>query len=148
MNEILRSILFLLTILITHIIHGITGFAGTLLAMPFSIELISINVARPILNVLAIFSGFYVLANNYRSINFQELRKIVLVMLIGIIAGIYIKFLFVGNERLLMIFLGIFIIYLSLKGLKIFNFKSLKKNNNFTNRLRSNLLLIFAGIVH
>lgn len=143
MSEVVTTGLFFVVILLSHIIHGITGFAGTLLAMPFAIELVGIDVARPVLNVLAIFSGFYVLVNNYKYVNHKELRKIVLIMLVGIFSGIYIKFLFVGNERVLMIFLGIFIIYLSIKGLFI-----KKKEYKETSAIKSNALLVFAGIVH
>ena len=54
-------ILFFAVILLSNIIHGITGFAGTLLAMPFSLMLVGYGVAKPVLNVLGILSGVYVI---------------------------------------------------------------------------------------
>ena len=41
----ISELLFYLTILLTHIIQGITGFAGTILAMPFSLRLAGMDVA-------------------------------------------------------------------------------------------------------
>lgn len=62
----LNQILFYIVILLTNIIHGITGFAGTILAMPPSLMLVGYDIAKPILNVLAIFSGVYVFVGNYK----------------------------------------------------------------------------------
>ena len=79
-----NQILFYIVILLTNIIHGITGFAGTILAMPPSLMLVGYDIAKPILNVLAIFSGVYVFVGNYKNINWKELGKIVVVMALGI----------------------------------------------------------------
>lgn len=51
--------LFFLIIFLTNIIQGITGFAGTILAMPPSLMLVGYNTAKPILNVLGLLSGVY-----------------------------------------------------------------------------------------
>ncbi|MCI5612780.1 MAG: sulfite exporter TauE/SafE family protein, partial [Agathobacter sp.] len=100
-----------------NIIHGITGFAGTILAMPFGIKLVGYEVAKPILNVLAIFSGIYVFIGNRKSVNWKELIKIVAIMTVGILGGVFIKGLFVGKEQILYMLLGIFVIGLAVKGL-------------------------------
>lgn len=112
----MKYILFLLVILLTNIIQGITGFAGTILAMPPSLMLVGYPVAKPILNVLGLLSGIYVFAGNYKSVNWKELRKIVAVMAAGIIAGILIKGLFDGKEQALYKLLGIFVIILAVQG--------------------------------
>ena len=49
-----KDILFLLVVFVSNVIQSITGFAGTVLAMPFSIMLEGYSVAKPILNVLGI----------------------------------------------------------------------------------------------
>ena len=64
----MNQILFFTVILLTNIIQGITGFAGTILAMPPSLMLVGYDIAKPILNVLAIFSGVYVFAGNYKKV--------------------------------------------------------------------------------
>ncbi|MFR6333328.1 MAG: hypothetical protein ACLUOI_34180 [Eisenbergiella sp.] len=76
----MNYILFLLVILLTNIIQGITGFAGTILAMPPGLMLVGYPVAKPVLNVLGLLSGIYVFTGNYKSVCWKELRKIVAVM--------------------------------------------------------------------
>ena len=47
-----RNILFFVVVFLTNIIQCVTGFAGTVLAMPFSVLLVGYDTARPILNAL------------------------------------------------------------------------------------------------
>ena len=101
--------LFFLVILAANVIQGITGFAGTILAMPPSLMLVGYPVAKPVLNVLGLLSGVYVFAGNRRHVNWQELKKIVLIMAAGILGGILIKGLFEGKEQLLYKLLGLFV---------------------------------------
>lgn len=109
--------LFFLVILAANVIQGITGFAGTILAMPPSLMLVGYPVAKPVLNVLGLLSGVYVFAGNRRHVNWQELKKIVLIMAAGILGGILIKGLFEGKEQLLYKLLGLFVIFLAVQGL-------------------------------
>ena len=110
---------FLVVILLSNIIHGITGFAGTVLAMPFSLMLVGYGTAKPILNLLGLLAGIYVFVGNRQYVNWKELKKIVLVMAAGILCGTFIKGMFIGTsrEKILYIALGVFIIYLSVTGL-------------------------------
>ena len=64
--------LFYIVVLLTNIIQGITGFAGTILAMPFGIMLVGFDTAKPILNVLGILAGIYVAVFNFRKIRWKE----------------------------------------------------------------------------
>ena len=41
----MKEALFYLVVLAANIIQGITGFAGTILAMPFSVRLVGMDVA-------------------------------------------------------------------------------------------------------
>lgn len=111
-----NEILFYIVILLTNIIHGITGFAGTILAMPPGLMLMGYDVAKPVLNVLAIFSGIYVFVGNYKKICWKELLKIVIIMALGIFGAAFIKGLFVGKDQLLYRLLGIFVILLAVQG--------------------------------
>ncbi|MBR0152686.1 MAG: TSUP family transporter, partial [Lachnospiraceae bacterium] len=97
----LNYILFFLVIAIANIIQGITGFAGTILAMPFSLILVGYPVAKPVLNVLAILSGGYVFLGNRDKVDKKVLLQVIVIMLIGIFAGIWIKDLFLGHEKAL-----------------------------------------------
>lgn len=143
----LRKIIFLIVVLITNIIQGITGFAGTVLAMPPSVLLVGFETAKPILNVLGILAGIYVVATSYKSIDKKEFIKIVGVMLLGIASGILLKSMFTGNPLLLYKILGAIVVSIGLFGVyKVF----IKKNDSDKpqNKIVSYSLLISSGIVH
>ncbi len=113
----LNYALFFLDIFLTHIMHGVTGFAGTLLAMPFGLMLVGYPVAKPVLNVLGLASGIYVFLGNRKYVVWKELWKIVAIMGCGILVGICIKDRLLDKERMLYLFLGIFVIAVSVHGL-------------------------------
>lgn len=138
----LQEILFYIIILGTNIIQGITGFAGTVLAMPFGIKLVGYGVAKPVLNVLGIISGIYVFIGNRRSVNWKELVKIVVIMTVGILAGVFIKSLLVEEEQILYMLLGIIVIGLAVKGLF-----TMEREEKGESEFRI-ILLPLAGIVH
>ncbi|NBI69541.1 sulfite exporter TauE/SafE family protein [Clostridiaceae bacterium] len=135
--------LFLLVILLANIIQGITGFAGTILAMPPSLMLVGYPVAKPVLNVLGLLSGVYVFAGNYKSVCWEELKKIVVVMAAGIAGGILIRGLFAGRESVLYKLLGLFVLFLSVRGAY-----SLQEKKRMESGRGQGALLILAGIVH
>lgn len=108
---------FFLVILLSNIIQGITGFAGTILAMPPSLMLVGYDTAKPVLNVLGLLSGIYVFAGHRKHVCWGELKKIVAVMAAGIVGGIFLKGFFAGRERALYELLGLFVVCLSLQGL-------------------------------
>lgn len=147
-----NQILFYIVILLTNIIHGITGFAGTILAMPPSLMLVGYDIAKPILNVLAIFSGVYVFVGNYKSIHWKELARIVAVMALGILGAVYIKGLFVGKEHLLYKLLGLLVIGLSVQGFyKLVHKPEAEKpaaGQTAARNAGTCALLVLAGIIH
>ena len=108
---------FFLVILLSNIIQGITGFAGTILAMPPSLMLVGYDTAKPVLNVLGLLSGIYVFAGHRKHVCWGELKKIVAVMAAGIVGGIFLKGFFAGRERALYALLGLFVVCLSPQGL-------------------------------
>ena len=138
--------LFFLVILAANVIQGITGFAGTILAMPPSLMLVGYPVAKPVLNVLGLLSGVYVFAGNRRHVNWQELKKIVLIMAAGILGGILIKGLFEGKEQLLYKLLGLFVIFLAVQGL-YHCFRTTDKPPKPASKY-STLILPVPGVVH
>ena len=108
---------FFLVILLSNIIQGITGFAGTILAMPPSLMLVGYDTAKPVLNVLGLLSGIYVFAGHRKHVCWGELKKIVAGMAAGMVGGIFLKGFFAGRERALYALLGLFVVCLSLQGL-------------------------------
>lgn len=142
-------LLFFVVILLTNIIQGITGFAGTILAMPPSLMLVGYDVAKPILNVLGILAGLYVFCTQGKHVDWKELRKVVLIMAVGIFSGIFLKSLFVGKESILYKCLGAFVIALAVQGYwKLRTPKEPEAEKGKKGGAGSYLLLISSGIVH
>lgn len=142
-------ILFFIVILLTNIIQGITGFAGTIVAMPPSLMLVGYPVAKPVLNVLGLLSGIYVFVGNRKSVCWKELKKIVAVMAVGIVSGILIRGFFAGKEQLLYKLLGIFVIVLAVQGGMTLRMEGKKKESRGRNDSPAlYLILALAGIVH
>lgn len=152
----MNEILFFLVILAANIIHGITGFAGTVLAMPPSLMLVGYSVAKPVLNVLGLLSGIYVYVGQKQHVNWKELKKIVIIMAAGILGGVVIKGFFEGKEQVMYILLGVFILYLSIQGLVTLLKKEKEAGTGETAAETSSQsdspasygLLALAGIVH
>lgn len=143
----MEYVLFFLVILFANIIQGITGFAGTILAMPPSLMLVGYDVAKPVLNVLGLLSGIYVFAEQRKKVNWQEVKRIVLVMTVGIFGGIIVKGLFTGQEEILYKLLGVFVILLALQGLYQIAGKKEKKEKP-PKPAGTYAILVSAGIVH
>lgn len=141
----MSEILFYIIIFLANIIQGITGFAGTILAMPFSIPIVGYAVAKPVLNVLGIIAGIYVVVGDYKKVNVVQLKKICICMGIGILVGIWVKNLIKGQETLLYALLGIFVLAIGIKGLA----ESIKPRQEKSGHTGSGrVLLLLAGIVH
>ena len=87
----LAEALFILVIFLTNIIQAITGFAGTVLAMPFSILLVGQDFARPILNVVALLVCVVVMVTHHKNIEWKTFLYIIIPTLIGMVGGIFLR---------------------------------------------------------
>lgn len=132
-------ILFLIVLFVSNVIQAITGFAGTVLAMPPSIKLIGVNDAKVILNIMALISCFIIAVKNIKYINKKELRKIVIFMSVGMIIGIEVLKIFPTN--ILLKVYGMIIILIAVKNL------CLKKDIKFP-KVAMIFILIISGIIH
>jgi len=144
----MKEILFYFVVLVANIIQGITGFAGTILALPPGIMLVGIEVARPILNILGIYAGLYVFITQRKHINWKELRKVVIIMFFGILAGIFMKNILVKQDYILYKLLGVFVLGLSISGFLKLKKKDEVKSTDKASSVKSSILLIGAGVVH
>lgn len=90
MNTIVNPILFLFVILVANTIQVLTGFAGNMLAMPFSIRLIGVNEAKTVLNVFSLAACLYLWVKNRAYINKKVFTKIIIFMIIGMLLGIWL----------------------------------------------------------
>ena len=135
----MKYILFFLVVLITNIIQGITGFAGTVLAMPFSIILLGIDVAKPVLNIVTIVACGIIVIKSYRHIVWKEFFKMSVIMLIGVFIGEYLYSIF--SVDILLTIYAIFVIIIALKGLFV------TKEFNLGEAALI-LIILAAGIIH
>lgn len=147
----MNYIAFYIVIFLTNVIQGITGFAGTILAMPPGLMLVGYDVAKPILNLLGILAGVYVFLTQKKYVNWKELRKVVLIMAVGIFGGFFLKHLLTGYDTVLYKALGIFVIVLAVQGY----WNSVHRKNaeetvsaGKKEDVKSIALLVSSGIVH
>ena len=111
----MKDIIFLIVLFIANVIQAITGFAGTVLAMPPSMFLLGVDNSKVVLNVMALLSGLLIAISGYKRINKKELLKICVFMLIGMAVGILLCKVISLNS--LLIIYGIIIIVIAGKNL-------------------------------
>lgn len=135
----LSKALFVLVAFLTNIIQAITGFAGTVLAMPFSIQLVGKFFAKPILNAIALLVCVIVVIRNFKNIDWKCLLEIILFMGIGMVVGFFLeKYLY--SSWFLKIY-GILIVAISFYYFFVENPVKLPRPLGW-------LIMFFAGIVH
>lgn len=135
----LPELLFLLVVFIANTFEAMTGFGGTLLAMPTSMILIGVDEAKTILNTIALLGCSWIAIRNRQHINKKELAKITGLMLIGLIIGI-IAFDALSINYLLK-FYAILIILIALKNL-------FYKKRIQLPALFMIVVVVIAGIIH
>lgn len=107
-----REILFFLILFGANLIQAITGFAGTLLAMPPSMQLLGVDEAKSVLAVLDQLSCLLIVLTGFRHINWKEFGKMAVLMVIGMFAGMKIFEVF-PIQRLLTLY-GVMILGIAL----------------------------------
>lgn len=144
----IKEILFFVVVFFANVIQCITGFAGTVLAMPFSIMLVGFESAKPILNVLGIAASIGVLLINRKALNKKEFLRIIVFMIGGMLIGFaIIKYVSIDSSILFKI-LGAVVLAFMVVGCRHSFSKSFnEKEHNMDSSLLL-LILIFAGIVH
>ena len=158
MSNTTRYSLFFVVIFFANIIQAITGFAGTTLAMPFSIILVGGEEARVILNILGIVSSIGVVILNRKSIVWYEVIKICLVMGVGMAIGfVIIHFVNAPKEIFYFILAGVILVFAAI-GIYTTFFKKEKTLeegeeppvDKYAKLKEAGLiaLLVAAGIVH
>lgn len=134
-----RDCLFLVVLFVANVIQGITGFAGTVLAMPFSLLLIGADDAKTVLAVMALVSCAAISACSWRSIVWRELIRIVAIMAVGMAAGIVIYAL-APLDALRRVY-GVVVVAIALGGL-------LSRRRRPLPRPALDAVLVAAGVIH
>lgn len=89
--EIVRYILFLLILMFGVFMQALAGFGGTLISMPLGIMIMGIGMTKPVLTIVAWLTGIVVFITDFKYINWRELLKMVAVMLLGVLAGMWVS---------------------------------------------------------
>lgn len=135
----INELILFVVMLFANGIQAITGFAGTLLAMPPAIKLIGADDARIVLNIIAQISCLAIVVSGYKNINWKEFAKMLILMSAGMVLGmvIYSKY---PTDYLLTIY-GIVIIIIALA--RIFVHKKFELP-----MVCMLLVILMAGIIH
>ena len=145
----MTNIWLILVLIVSHVIQGITGFAGTLLAMPMSSNLIGFETARGMMNFLTIMSAVVIVAGSYKAIHWKELGEMVSVMLIGLIIGIGL--IRIVEIPILLKIYGVMILIIALRGILQISGVRLGREDFLPKKIRDFLMLLVlfgAGIFH
>ena len=129
----------ILIIIFAHIVQTITGFAGSMLALPFLTLIISLSDAKVLITLIGLLWSIWILYTDHEFIDWHFLWIVVFLMTIGISIG-----MFIANKvptNLLLMFMGIVIILNAIWNL-------VKKDVNKKNSIPKNLFFgIGAGIM-
>ena len=133
------EIVFILVVFLSNAIHSVTGFAGTLLAMPASIRLIGVEQAKTVLNSVGLLCCIILGFQTCHDANKKEFVKISLWMLAGMVLGLalfqWIPFGFLSYVY------AVLIIAVALKNLFI-------QREFKLSEIQMTLILLTAGIIH
>ena len=135
----IKEILFVIVVFVANIVEGVTGFAGTMLAMPVSMFLVGVEEAKVVLNIVAIIVSLNIAFRSWREMNRKEVVKISGFMLIGMSVGIYL--FSVLPSVVLMKMYGALIICVAIRGLTV------KKEMKISNGGLVGVLFL-SGVIH
>ncbi len=111
----MEKVLFLVAFFFAYTVQTITGFAGNTFAMPVGMTLLGMESAVAIMNAMGIFMCGILVALNIKSVNWRELGKILSVMLVFMMVGIWLNMI-IPLPILLKIY-GVIIVIIGLKNL-------------------------------
>ena len=140
----LSNILVLIILFVTNTIQAITGFAGTLLAMPPTIKLIGPDEAKILLTLVAQISCALIVITGWKHINWREFLRMLVLMVIGMAVGMKIYEVFPMN--MLLIFYGILIIIIAV--IKLKGSMSPTKTEQALPAWVYVVVILAAGIIH
>ena len=137
----LPELIFLLVIFLTNIVQSISGFAGTVIAMPFSLLLVGADVAKPILNAVALFVTIWIAIKFRKNIDWKDVFKMIIFMGIGFGLGFLIPKSF-SEHKMILKFYGLLITLIAV----FFATQDIEKLHIPDWILY--FILIFAGLIH
>lgn len=145
LTSVIVIAVFCVTIFGSNVIQGITGFAGTLIAMPFLIMLMDLNTAKQVLNFLGIVGSALILVRDYRYIQWKKLLTILVWMGMGVVIGLITYN--IAPRRLLMILFPLFLLYVGIRGV-VDRLRNRDDSGSSASRVKDIIILLCAGIIH
>ncbi len=106
----IQDILFIIIIFLSNIIQTVTGFAGTVLAMPFSLELVGENPAKSVLNLVAMIVCLYIFIFHFKDIDWKHFLTIFLFVGLGFAAGYLVEMIPMEHKILLYVYASLIIL--------------------------------------
>ncbi len=134
----MNQLLFVLVAMAAIFIQALVGFGGTLLAMPLGIMAVGIATAKPVMTLVAWVAAIAITVMDYRYIDRRELLKMVGVMLVGVLGGLWIS----GKIRLQFLLIAYALVVMGI-GIKKMFFPAKRTPSN----LIKNGSLAIAGIM-
>lgn len=134
-NDLL--IIFLI-IFLTNIVQTITGFAGSMLAMPFLLLIMSMSDAKILIVIVGVFWSLWMLVQNFKKVNWKFVWILSLIMSVGIIIGVLL--LKIVPTKIVLLIMGLVIITSAIKNL-------IGKNIDTNNKILDFIFGIFSGIM-
>lgn len=149
--KLITLILFAMIVMSTYLIEGIIGFGGTLLALPLVSNVVGMKTAVDVLVIVVLFASAWVSIRDRNYIDLKVLKWILLFMLPGLPVGMWL--FAVLPEKPLKIALGIFMIFVGIKGLyTAFKFSKASsrpsKKDSLLAKWLMPLSLFLGGIIH
>ncbi len=141
-------ILFCIVMFLSHFVHGITGFAGALLAMPPSLYLVGYEIAKPSATLVGWIGGVFIALKERKSIAWREVVPVLVWVFLGIIVTFFIRDTGVGQSNIPYYCFGIFLICYGIYCLKKMFTKEENKAKKPMKKWVSILTLFSAGIIH
>ncbi len=105
-----EDVLFILIIFISNIIQTITGFAGTVLAMPLSLKLVGEDVAKPVLNLVALFVSVYIVIRHIKDIDWKHFLIILITVGAGFGTGYAVELIPINHKIILYVYAALIIL--------------------------------------
>ncbi len=112
----MQLVWFMLVLMFAVFVQALSGFGGTLIAMPLGIALMGLPLTKPVMTIVAWITGVIVVATEWKHIRPKELCKMVGVMLVGVLGGIFVMDA-VADLTFLLLFYGVVVAGIGLKKL-------------------------------
>jgi len=144
--DLVRYGLLCLIVLITNFQEGVTGFGCTALALPFAVMLVGLDVAKPVLVMLALVLNGSIVIMSWRKIVWKEYWYIILFVGIGLPIGMWMGE--VLPEKGLKAVLAVFMTGVGIQGLVNLSRKVAQSELGKRTKLFVTSFLPLGGVIH